>query len=140
MWPLHEDKMLPNEIDQPLLFVNMEHFQTGKNLKTMKPFSESDVADRRVVTIKGSVHQNQADTPFLVPYYFRGLAGVDSTIDAELAMNLNNRLTLLHLLKHLGLPPNEDHSKYLESYSELMYEGIKLESETETTEADSLKE
>lgn len=52
MWPLHEDKMLPNEIDQPLLFVNMEHFQTGKNLKTMKPFSESDVADRRVVTIK----------------------------------------------------------------------------------------
>ena len=51
---------------------------------------------------RGSVHQNQADTPFLVPYYFRGLAGVDSTIDAELAMNLNNRLTLAHLLKHLG--------------------------------------
>jgi len=147
MWPLHKEKDLPNEIDQPLLFINMEHFQTAKNLKTMKQFAESDVAERRVVTIRGSVHQNQADTPFLVPYYFRGLAGVDSTIDAELAMNLNNRLTLTHLLKHLGYSSNEDHSKYLESYNEWIYEGIKVESETETetetgteTETDSIKE
>ena len=52
MWPLHKEKDLPNEIDQPLLFINMEHFQTAKNLKTMKQFAESDVAERRVVTIR----------------------------------------------------------------------------------------
>jgi len=139
MWPLNEEEKLPNQIDQPLLFINMEHFQTTKNLKTMNRFSQNELSERRVVTIKGSVHQNQADTPFLVPYYFRGLAGVDSTIDAELAMSLNNRLTLTHLLKHLGYPSNEDHSKYLESNSEWMYEGIQFESESET-ETDSTSE
>ena len=31
-----------------------------------------------------------------------------------------------------GHPSNEDHAKYLESYSEWMYEGIEFETETET--------
>ena len=102
--------------------------------------------------LRGSVHQNQADIPFMVPYYFRGLAGVDSIINPDLAMNLNNRLTLLYLLKHLGknntniislwcgysillwllsIPTgsssNENHSKFIESHDEWIYEGIKIE-------------
>ena len=52
MWPLNEEEKLPNQIDQPLLFINMEHFQTTKNLKTMNRFSQNELSERRVVTIK----------------------------------------------------------------------------------------
>lgn len=53
MWPLKDEPELAEKIDQPLLFINMEAFQTGPNLKAMKRFlvSAGDV-ERRVVTLK----------------------------------------------------------------------------------------
>lgn len=49
------------------------------------------------------MHKNQVDLPFLLPLYLRRLAGAHSTIDPRLAMELNNRITLLYLRKHLGM-------------------------------------
>lgn len=55
MWPLKDQPELAQEIEQPLLFINMEAFQTEPNLKTMKRFTSDDadhIAERRVVTLK----------------------------------------------------------------------------------------
>ena len=99
---------------------------------------------------RGSVHKNQVDLPFLLPLYLRRLTGSHSVIDPVLAMELNNRITLLYLSKHLGIiyklahisfimtkmsrlectnfttghPVDEDHSKLVEKHAEWYYEGI----------------
>ena len=54
MWPLKDELELPAQIDQPLLFINMEAFQNASNLKAMKRFTlETDhPTERRVVTLK----------------------------------------------------------------------------------------
>lgn len=82
--------------------------------------------------------------------YLRRLTGSHSVIDPVLAMELNNRITLLYLSKHLGIiyklahisfimtkmsrlectnfttghPVDEDHSKLVEKHAEWYYEGI----------------
>ncbi|XP_057378526.1 platelet-activating factor acetylhydrolase-like [Daphnia carinata] len=125
MWPLKDQPELAQEIEQPLLFINMEAFQTAPNLKAMKRFTvDADHTERRVVTLKGSVHKNQVDLPFLLPLYLRRLTGSHSAIDPVLAMELNNRITMLYLRKHLGHPVDEEHSKLVEKHSEWFYEGI----------------
>lgn len=53
MWPLKDEIELAKDIEQPLLFINMEAFQTAPNLKTMKRFTvDADHTERRVVTLK----------------------------------------------------------------------------------------
>nr|CAH0098330.1 unnamed protein product [Daphnia galeata] len=61
MWPLKDDTKLAETIQQPIMFINSEAFQTPINLLTMKRFTvDADHTDeRRVVTLKGSVHYNQ---------------------------------------------------------------------------------
>ena len=53
MWPLKDHKELPDLVDQPILFINMEAFQTEGNLKAMRRLvaDQADV-ERRVVTLK----------------------------------------------------------------------------------------
>lgn len=53
MWPLKDEIELAKSIEQPLLFINMEAFQTAPNLKAMKRFTmDADHTERRVVTLK----------------------------------------------------------------------------------------
>ena len=53
MWPLQNEDDLPNQIDQPILFVNMEGFQKPFYLKLMKRYMvENNTIERRVVTLK----------------------------------------------------------------------------------------
>ena len=51
---------------------------------------------------RGSVHMNQVDVPFILPWYYHRLAEASCTIDHHIAMELNNRLMLSFLQKHLG--------------------------------------
>ena len=119
MWPLKDEVQLV--VEQPLLFINSEAFQTKANLETMKRFT---VDPSLVVTLKwvsidwmdlhflltlrwhfsprGSVHYNQNDLPALWPWYIRRFA-CNSAIDPLLALQLNNRMSLLYLRKHLGI-------------------------------------
>lgn len=50
---------------------------------------------------RGSVHYNQNDVPALWPWYIRRFV-CNSAIDPLLALQLNNRMSLLYLRKHLG--------------------------------------
>lgn len=54
MWPLKDEKELPGQIEQPILFINMEAFQNASNLKAMKRFTldPDNPIERRVVTLK----------------------------------------------------------------------------------------
>lgn len=51
MWALRDETELAQQVDQPILFINMEAFQTAPNLASMKRFL-TDHIERRVVTIK----------------------------------------------------------------------------------------
>lgn len=53
MWPIKDETQLPEAVEQPVLFINMEAFQTPPNLRTMKKFTaDVEHTERRVVTIK----------------------------------------------------------------------------------------
>ena len=52
MWPLRDEVQLPEEIEQPILFINMEAFQTVESLKTMKPFTLAVQVERRCLMLK----------------------------------------------------------------------------------------
>ena len=52
MWPLKDNIELPSQIEQPILFINMEAFQNAKSLKVMKRFTDGCNTERRVVTLK----------------------------------------------------------------------------------------
>ena len=53
MWPLKDQRELAKEVEQPILFINMEAFQTEPNLRAMKRFTvDADHTERRVVTLK----------------------------------------------------------------------------------------
>lgn len=54
MWPLRDEPELAKSVEQPLLFINSEAFQTAANLETMKRFTvdAKDHTERRVVTLK----------------------------------------------------------------------------------------
>lgn len=51
--------------------------------------------------IRGSVHYSQNDVPCLLPWYIRRFT-YHSAIDPLVAIELNNRISLLYLRKHLG--------------------------------------
>ena len=59
---------------------------------------------------RGTVHQNQCDTPFLVGNIGRAFVGVYSPLDAHTAMDINNRLMLNFIAKHLGETERERES------------------------------
>lgn len=102
MWPLKDEIELAKNVAQPVLFINSEAFQTVPNLNTMKLFTvDADHTERRVVTLKGSVHYSQNDVPCLLPWYIRRFT-YHSAIDPLVAIELNNRISLLYLRKHLG--------------------------------------
>lgn len=124
MWPLKDEIELAKNVAQPVLFINSEAFQTVPNLNTMKLFTvDADHTERRVVTLKGSVHYSQNDVPCLLPWYIRRFT-YHSAIDPLVAIELNNRISLLYLRKHLGHPADEELSKLVEKHEHLINEGI----------------
>lgn len=52
--------------------------------------------------LRGTVHQNQSDTPFLLGLSGRLLAGTSSKLDPATAMDINNALVLSFLHERLG--------------------------------------
>ncbi|XP_046657429.1 platelet-activating factor acetylhydrolase-like [Daphnia pulicaria] len=126
MWPLRDEPELAKSVEQPLLFINSEAFQTAANLETMKRFTvDADHTERRVVTLKGSVHYSQNDVPSLLPWYIRRFT-YNSIIDPLLALQLNHRMTLLYLRKHLGHPAEEkeEFSELMGQHADVICEGI----------------
>ncbi|XP_042222416.1 platelet-activating factor acetylhydrolase-like isoform X2 [Homarus americanus] len=100
MFPIKDevDALCPS-VTQPLICISTEAFQSDSNLQAMSKLNSDTTV---FVTIKGTVHQNQCDTPFLVGHIGRVFAGASSPLDPQTAMDINNRLMLNFIAKHLG--------------------------------------
>ncbi|XP_057378065.1 platelet-activating factor acetylhydrolase-like [Daphnia carinata] len=122
MWPLKDELELTRNIQQPVLFVNSETFQTSANLEIMKRFV-ADYAERSVLTLRGSIHDNQNDVPYLLPWYIRRFT-YHSAVHPLLAIQLNNCISLGYLRQSLGHPLDDEHPKLLEHYAQWIYHGI----------------
>ncbi|RXG58800.1 Platelet-activating factor acetylhydrolase [Armadillidium vulgare] len=121
MFPLKEDlESLSASIQQPILFILTEAFQNNVNFKAFLPFNHER---NRFVTLKGSVHQNQSDMPFLFGFVGRMLGGAWSSLDRHLAISLNNKLMINFICSHLGFEV-ESYDSFLESHSGDLMEGL----------------
>ncbi|XP_069169592.1 platelet-activating factor acetylhydrolase [Procambarus clarkii] len=117
---LHEISV---KLRQPLLCISTEKFQTPANLEAM---AKLNPATTTYLTIKGTVHQNQCDTPFVVGHIGRILIGATSSLDPHIAMDINNRLMLNFISNHIG-EQGETVNKYipyLETHKDKLVPGL----------------
>ena len=71
LFPIRDEDQLHKKVKQkPILFVNTESFLNEQNLSKMATFAEAEEppleAKRICKYIKGSVHQNHIDAPFIM--------------------------------------------------------------------------
>ncbi|XP_054720885.1 platelet-activating factor acetylhydrolase-like [Uloborus diversus] len=123
MLPLREESVLLKKVEQPMLFINMEKFQTRSNLRLMKQLQTSSTK-RLVVTLKGTVHLNQCDVPFLCDRTMRRLFGAHSSLDRFTAMGLTTALSQVFLGKHLGTQIDGKHEVYIHQHQNVLRKGI----------------
>lgn len=100
------------KIPQPLFFINSERFQFPENMEKMKKCYIPG-KERKMITIKGSVHQNFADFTFVTGKIIGKILTLKGRIDSNLAINLTNKASLAFLQKHLGLQKDFDQWDYL---------------------------
>ncbi|KAG8511986.1 Platelet-activating factor acetylhydrolase, partial [Galemys pyrenaicus] len=98
MYPLGDE--VYSRIPQPLFFINSEHFYNHENIEKMKKCYLPD-RERKMITIKGSVHQNFADFTFATGKIIGYMFTLKGEIDSYVAMNLSNKASLAFLQKHL---------------------------------------
>ncbi|XP_004590479.2 platelet-activating factor acetylhydrolase [Ochotona princeps] len=110
MFPL--DDTIHTRVPQPLFFINSVQFQYPANMRKMKKFFSPD-KERKMITIKGSVHQNFADFTFVTGKILGRLLTTKGKIDSYVAMDLINKASLAFLQKHLGLHKDFDQWNYL---------------------------
>jgi len=103
LFPMKDEKVFPK---QPILFVNTESFMSRHNIQKMKLFlekEESDPCQRKMIFIKGSVHQNHIDAPLIFKDgIIKKIIGMQSDTDPMLVLDINNKLMLHFMLSHIG--------------------------------------
>ncbi|XP_072498467.1 platelet-activating factor acetylhydrolase isoform X2 [Notamacropus eugenii] len=103
MVPLSDE--LYDRVPQPLFFINSENFQTSENIMKMRKFCLLD-KERKIITIKGSVHQNFPDFTFVTGKVIGYIFTLKGDIDSDVAIDLSNKASLAFLQKHLDLQRN----------------------------------
>ncbi|XP_051008889.1 platelet-activating factor acetylhydrolase [Acomys russatus] len=106
MFPVSEED-LPSRIPQPLFFVNSAQFESKDDVIKMKKFYQPD-KERKMITIRGSVHQNFADFTFVTSKLIGIKLTLKGEIDSRVAIDLTNKASLAFLQKHLGLHKDFD--------------------------------
>lgn len=105
MFPVSED--LFSKIPQPLFFINSAEFQSPNAIRKMKKFYQPG-KERKMITIRGSVHQNFADFTFVTGKIIGNKLTLKGDIDSTVAIDLTNKASLAFLQKHLGLHKDFD--------------------------------
>lgn len=106
-WMFPVSDHLYSKISQPLFFINSAQFQTPSAITKMKKFYEPN-KERKMITIRGSVHQNFADFTFVTGKIIGNKLTLKGEIDSVVAIDLTNKASLAFLQKHLGLHKNFD--------------------------------
>ncbi|XP_077566424.1 platelet-activating factor acetylhydrolase [Stigmatopora nigra] len=103
MLPL-KDETFP-QVSQPIFFINSEKFQWPENMRRMKMLDSSDI-ERKMITIRSTVHQSFPDFTFLTGDTIGKLLNLRGDLDPEVAIDLSNKASLAFLQRHLGLDNN----------------------------------
>ncbi|OWK13114.1 PLA2G7 [Cervus elaphus hippelaphus] len=101
-WMLPMGDEVYSRIPQPLFFINSERFQYPSNIIGMKKCFLPD-RERKMITIKGAVHQNFVDFTFVTSKMIGYLFTLKGHVDSNVAISLSNKASLAFLQKHLGL-------------------------------------
>nr|XP_045012550.1 platelet-activating factor acetylhydrolase [Jaculus jaculus]XP_045012551.1 platelet-activating factor acetylhydrolase [Jaculus jaculus] len=104
MFPVRDEVYA--SISQPLFFINSASFQSLGDITKMKKYWQPD--GRKMITIKGSVHQNFADFTFVTSDVIGHKLTLKGDIDSTVAIGLSNKASLAFLQKHLGLHKDFD--------------------------------
>ncbi|XP_036269092.1 platelet-activating factor acetylhydrolase isoform X1 [Pipistrellus kuhlii] len=110
MMPLNDE--IYSKFSQPLFFINSEGFQTPASILSMKK-CYAPGKERKMITIRGSVHQNFADFTFAAGKALGYMFTLKGKIDSNIALDLSNKASLAFLQKHLGLQKDFDKWDYL---------------------------
>ncbi|XP_072263530.1 platelet-activating factor acetylhydrolase isoform X2 [Pyxicephalus adspersus] len=136
MFPLRDE--IFSTIHQPVLFVNSEKFHWVKNVMTMKKMDSSSV-ERKMITIKGSVHQSFPDFTFLTGYLLGKIFKLKGEIDPYVGMDIIINVTLAFLQRHLGLQKDFNQWDHLiEGEGEFVIPGTNLNLPPAQTESSKL--
>lgn len=147
MYPIRKESF--DLVTQPLLFINLEEIQSNANLKIIrdilagpktrtpspignKPssssfyndYNEDNQIDRRVITIKGTVHYNQSDAPFVLNWFMKMMFGGKSKRSPFTAHDLTATLALDFISKHLHVLMPEEKEVYLNLQKKKLTEGL----------------
>ncbi|XP_054051348.1 platelet-activating factor acetylhydrolase isoform X1 [Rissa tridactyla] len=106
MLPVGDD-IYQNSVQQPLLFINSEKFQWADNILKMKKLGSND-ANKKMITIKGSVHQSFPDFTFVSGGIIGRFFKLKGEIDPNEAIDISNHASLAFLQKHLSLKKDFD--------------------------------
>ncbi|XP_033641543.1 platelet-activating factor acetylhydrolase 2, cytoplasmic-like [Asterias rubens] len=115
-WLFPVDKTSYADIEQPVLLINTEKFHWPANIAKMirlVPDFNQPTDDRRMITIRGTVHQSQTDFTLLFRSSMSKWMGFAGTLDPKLGMEINLNATVAFLSAKLGLPYNKDYDKIL---------------------------
>lgn len=104
-WMLPVDDETIPKVQQPIFFINSERFQWPSNINRMKKL-DSDTVERKMITIRGTVHQSFPDFTFMTGNLIGKWMKLKGEIDPHVAMDLSNQATLAFLQRHLGLKKN----------------------------------
>nr|XP_020038138.1 platelet-activating factor acetylhydrolase [Castor canadensis] len=106
-WMLPVGEEMHSKVPQPLFFINSASFQSLSDTMKMKKFYLPD-KERKMITIKGSVHQNFADFTFSTGKIIGQKLTLKGDIDSNVAIALSDKASLAFLQKYLGLHKNFD--------------------------------
>lgn len=131
LFPLKDDNLSPS---QPIVFINTESFMNRQNINRMKFFLTGN-KDRRMVFIKGSVHQNHIDAPLIFKSgLIKKIIGMQSDTDPVLVLDLNDKLMLHFIWTNLGMEPDKDIAQFLEHHQNVLIEASDVEKSFESSE------
>ena len=120
LFPLKEEQINPA---QPIVFINTESFMNRDNIAKMKTFLRDKDQDRRLIFIKGSVHQNHIDAPLIFKAgILKRIMGFQSETDPVLVLDLNDKLMLHFIWSHLGLEVDGEVVAFLEQHGDVLVE------------------
>merc|ERR1719422_2444199 len=111
--------------EQPIMFINTESFMSRQNINRMKEYLTG--INRKMVFIKGSVHQNHIDAPLIFKDgIIKKIIGMQSNTDPMLVLDINNKLMLHFMLSHIGQNTN-NLVEFLEKHENILIEAGKDE-------------
>ena len=94
LFPMKDETVNP---EQPIMFINTESFMSRQNINRMKEFLTGE--NRKMVFIKGSVHQNHIDAPLIFKDgIIKKIIGMQSDTDPILVLDLNDKLMLHYMI------------------------------------------